>query len=115
MKSSKAIFIYMIQKNPDFMEKVMESDGFCMPHYTMIINAAREKLSSDKFVSLIGRLNEKQIEKFSFYKENVGKFIESFDYKNAGKPSSVPGDTVIKTSYMLNGEFDKPQKKLDDI
>lgn len=108
-------FIYMIDKNEDFLEKVLESDGFCMPHYTMILNSAKNNLSSKKFIEIVTKLNEKQYEKFFKYKSDVKMFIESFDYKNAGKKSDVPKDTNLKTSYFLNGEFEKPNKKLDDI
>lgn len=108
-------FIYMLEKNGDFLEKVLQSEGFCFPHYTMILNAAKENLSPDNFVSIISKLNSLQKEKYSKYKKDIKDFIESFDYKNAGKPSVAPGDTVIKTSYLLNGEFEKLKKKLDDI
>ena len=42
-------------------------------------------------------------------------FVESFDHRNAGKKCEAPSDTVIKSSYLLNGEFDKLPKKLGDV
>ena len=108
-------FCFMIDKDKDFLSKVLESDGFCIPHYTAILNALKRNVSSTKFIELAEKLNALEKKKFSKYKSDVEAFIKSFDYHNAGKPLSVPSDTVLKSSYLLNGEFEKLNKKLDDI
>ena len=109
------IFCYMIDKDKDFLSTVLESDGFCLPHYTAILNTLKNNVGEKRFIELAEKLNELEKTKFLKYKEDISAFIKSFDYQNAGKPLTVPDDTVIKTSYLLNGEFEKLKKKLDDI
>lgn len=108
-------FIFMLKNDEEFLNKVAEGEGFCMPHYTDVLKAARKKLSDNDFVRIISRIKDAQTRKFLKYKKDVKDFIESFDYKNAGKPLNVSGDTVLKSSYFLNGEFEKLSKKLEDV
>lgn len=102
-------------KDKEFLEKIKESDGFCLPHYELIFDAARKKLSGKDFKEIFGVIMEAEKKKFEKYEKDIKTFIESFDYQNAGKTCSAPSDTVIKASYFLNGEFDKPNKKLEDV
>lgn len=108
-------FIYMIDKNDDFLEKVLESDGFCMPHFTDIINRLKENVGEKKYKLLCEKLTELQEKKFNKYRDYIKEFVASFDYQNAGKPMNAPSDTVLKASWLLNGEFETLKKKLDNI
>lgn len=108
-------FIFMVKEDEEFLEKVANGGGFCMPHYESILFAARKKLNDKDFVRIIEKIREAQIRKFEKYEKDNKLFIESFDYKNAGKPCEAPSDTVIKSSYFLNGEFEKLPKKLGDV
>lgn len=108
-------FIFMVSKDPEFLEKVAKGGGFCMPHYENILYAARKKLSEKEFIRIIDKINEAQFKKFEKYEKDISLFIESFDYQNAGKKEEAPKDTVLKSSYFLNGEFEKLTKKLEDV
>lgn len=108
-------FIFMVKKDPEFLEKVANGDGFCMPHYENVLLAARKKLSDKDFVRIIDKINEAQFRKFEKYEKDISSFIESFDYRCAGKKEEAPKDTVLKSSYFLNGEFEKLSKKLEDV
>ena len=107
-------FIDMLKKEKDFYKKVEESDGFCLPHYETILKEAKRKLNNKEFTVISEMLYNIQIKKFTKYQEDIEKFVESFDYHNAGKPCPVPGDTVLKTGYLLTGEFEKLPKKLEE-
>ena len=107
-------FIDMLKKEKDFFKKVEESDGFCLPHYEVILKEAKRKLNPKDFNEIAEMLYKIEINKFSKYQGDIDKFIESFDYHNAGKPCPVPGDTVLKTAFLLDGEFEKLPKKLEE-
>lgn len=108
-------FIYMVKEDSEFLNKVASKDGFCMPHYEDVLRAAREKLSDKDFSRIIEKINEAQIKKFEKYEKDIKDFIESFDYHNAGKPCKAPADTVVKSGWFLNGEFERLSKKLEDV
>ncbi|MBR4892745.1 MAG: hypothetical protein IKZ35_02045 [Clostridia bacterium] len=107
-------FVDML-KDKEFLEKVKNCDGFCMPHYEKIIDSCVKKLSKKDFLKIGEILHSVQMKKFEKYESDIKTFIESFDYKNAGKPCIAPGDTVLRASQFLNGEFEKPSKKLEDV
>lgn len=108
-------FVELIAKKDDFFKKVKESNGFCMPHYAKILKHAKKALNSKELLKVVSGLYELQQKKFDKYQSDTEVFIDSFDYKNAGKPCSAPGDTVIKSSFLLNGEFTPMKKSLKDV
>lgn len=108
-------FVELIAKKDDFFEKVKKSDGFCMPHYIKILEHAKKALNSKELLKIVSGLYELQVKKFNEWQFNNDTFIDSFDYKNAGKPCSAPGDTVTKSSFLLNGEFTPIKKTLKDV
>lgn len=108
-------FVELIAKKDDFFETVKKSGGFCIPHYIKILKHAKKALNSKELLKVVSGLSELQEKKFGKYKSDTEIFIDSFDYKNAGKPCSAPGDTVTKSSFLLNGEFVPVKKTLKDV
>ncbi len=108
-------FVDMIKKDGEFLKKVSEGNGFCMPHYELVLKACQKKLSDRDYERIVTLLRDAQIRKLEKYEKDIDLFAESFDHRNAGKKCEAPSDTVIKSSYLLNGEFDKLPKKLGDV
>ncbi len=108
-------FIDMVKKDDGFLKRVSEGSGFCMPHYELVLKAADKKLSPKDYERIITPIRAAQIRKLEKYEKDIDIFVESFDHRNAGKPCEAPADTVIKSSYLLNGEFEKLPKKLGDL
>lgn len=108
-------FVYLMRKDKDFLNKVLESDGFCMEHFSVLAEKAREKMSPKefeaKFLPVI-KLQKEKVEKFHTYIKN---FIKKFDYRNAGKPLEAPSDILIQTSFFLCGEFEQKEKNLKNV
>ena len=86
-----------------------------MPHYIKILKHAKKALNSKELLKVVSGLYELQKKKFNKYQSDTEVFIDSFDYKNAGKPCAAPGDTVTKSSFLLNGEFTPMKKSLKDV
>lgn len=108
-------FIDMVKADGEFLEKVASGEGFCMPHYELILKAAARKLSHKDYERIITPIRDAQIRKLQKYEKDIDAFVESFDHRNAGKPCQAPSDTVLKSSWLLNGEFEKLPKKLGDL
>ncbi len=108
-------FIDLINEKEEFFSKVKNSGGFCIPHYIKILTHAKKALNTKELKKILPGLDELQQKKFNKLKSDTEIFIDSFDYKNAGKPCSAPGDTVTKSSFLLNGEFTPQKKTLKDV
>lgn len=99
-------FVFMLKTEKDFPEKVLASDGFCLEHFAMIAEVACKNLSNPDFEKFFVPIIEKQKKRIEKYHIDIKRFEESFDYRNAGKPLLAPKDTLLKTGYLLNGEFE---------
>jgi len=99
-------FVFMLKTEKGFTERVLEKDGFCMEHFALIAERAYDKLSDAEFEKFFVPIAKKQKERVEKYTSDIKCFADSFDYRNAGKPLAVPKDTLLKTGYLLNGEFE---------
>ncbi len=102
-------FIFMLKKEKDFTQKILASDGFCMEHFTCLAQAASEKMSEVEFEKYFVPIIEHQKRRVEKQHEDLKKFAESFDYRNAGKKLEVPRDTLVKSGYLLNGVFESKE------
>lgn len=108
-------YIYLLKKDQDFLEKILNTDGFCMGHFIMLAKKAKEELSEGDFKKYFMPVAEHQKKRIAEYHSYIKNFVDSFDYRNAGKPMEVPKDILFQTSRLLNGEFEQKEKKLDNI
>ena len=99
-------FIFMLKREKDFVERVLATDGFCIEHFAQLAKAASEKMSDGEFEKYFIPIIEHQKSRLEKQHEDLKKFAESFDYRNAGKKLEVPRDTLIKSGYLLNGVFE---------
>ncbi len=103
-------FVFMLKTEKDFPKKVLESEGFCTEHFVRLAEKACANLSSGDFEKCFVPIIKRQMERVEKYHSDIKTFEESFDYRNAGKPLTVPKDTLLKAGYLLNGEFDTKEK-----
>lgn len=109
------IFAGMVKNSSEFYDKVKNCGGFCMPHFAKALFHLRRELKGDKLYDAVEMLCAVQKKKYEKYRDDINAFTESFDYKNAGKPCPVSADTVIKSCFFENGEFEPTKKKLEDV
>ncbi len=103
-------FIFMLKNEKDFLQKVLATQGFCVEHFSQLVQAANEKLSNAEFEKYFVPIIEHQKARLEKQHEHIKKFAESFDYRNAGKKLEAPRDTLIKSGYLLNGVFEPKDK-----
>lgn len=99
-------FVFMLKTEKGFVEKVLESDCFCVEHFAHIADIAHKKLSDSDFEKYFVPIAKRQKWRVEKYSSDIKSFADSFDYRNAGKPLGVPKDTLLKTGYLINGEFE---------
>ncbi len=108
-------FVYLLKKDEEFLEKVLKTDGFCMEHFSMLAKKAKEEFSTADFKKCFMPIAEHQKKRVEQAHKYIKNFVNSFDYRNAGKPIDAPKNILMQTSYLLNGEFEPKEKKLDNI
>lgn len=108
-------FIYLLKKDEDFSNKVLKSEGFCMEHFSMLLTVAAKEMSATEFEKCFVPVVEHQKERLKKYHRYIKNFVDSFDYRNKDKPMEAPKDVLVKTSFLLNGEFKPKDKNLKNI
>ena len=108
-------FVYMLKKEKGFLEKVLKCEGFCMEHFALMAKAAAENMTDSEFEKLFAPIIQLQKKRVGTYKRHIKSFADSFDYRNAGKKVDAPKDILLKSGYLLNGEFEPKEKDLGDI
>jgi len=105
-------FFYMI-KDPQFREKVESGKGFCMHHFTQLLEAAREMLPNAQrewFYETVCRLMRENLARVQ---GDLDWFVDKFDYRNAGADWKNSRDAVPRSMQKLRGGFpeDEPYKE----
>ncbi len=95
------VFFYMWQKDTALKEKVLNSKGFCMKHFSMLCENSKDHLKDPvEFISAIYNI---QLENLERMHEDIHKFTLKFDYRNKDMPLGNAQDAPIRTIEKLRG------------
>ena len=105
-------FFHLI-KDPEFRTKVENSKGFCLKHFTQLMEKADKMLSNAQhewFYKTVPAITEKNLIRV---KEDLDWFIAKFDYRNASADWKNAKDALSRTMQKLEGLYvaDPPYKK----
>ena len=89
---------YLWDSNEDFRKMFEESQGLCLEHTALAIEACDKELSEKKKEKYINMLIEKQKNLLAQIYENLHTFTLSFDYRNAGKELSKAEKESVQTA-----------------
>ena len=95
-------FFYML-KDPQFRETVASSKGFCLKHFSQLMEAAQEELANahrEWFYGTVPALTYKNLIRV---KEDLDWLIAKYDYRNAGAPWNNARDALPRTMEKLQG------------
>ena len=98
-------FFYLYKKDSDFVTKLKESKGFCLPHFGDLLNAAENKLSEkekQEFFPLVFDLMERNMETLS---EDISWLVDKFDYRNKDADWKTSKDAVQRGMQKLTGGY----------
>ena len=101
LKRYTEIFFYMWEKDDTFKEKVLTSKGFCMKHYTRLVEAAYSNLKKpEEFILPVHKL---QLENLKRIYEDVHRFTLKFDYRNKDMEWGTAQDAPKRCAEKLRG------------
>ena len=105
-------FFHLV-KEPDFRKKVENGKGFCLRHFSALMEAAETMLPAAQekwFYVTVPAVTEKNLLRV---KGDLDWFIAKFDYRNAGADWKNSRDALSRTMQKLQGIYpaDPPYKK----
>lgn len=90
-------FFYLWKKDDDIKEIVKKSKGFCLNHYSTLLQMGEKKLSSSEFNNFLEITIPIQIESFDRLEEDLDWFIKKYDYRFANEPWKNSKDSLKRT------------------
>lgn len=104
---------FHLLKDGDFRKKVENSKGFCLRHFSQLLEAAQTMLPGSYetwFYDTVPAVTEKNLLRV---KEDLDWFVAKFDYRNAGADWKNAKDALSRTMQKLQGMYpaDPPYKK----
>jgi len=98
-------FYYLFKNDPEFVEKIKKSKGFCLHHFGEMCSGAQSRLSDkeiEKFFPIILEVMKTNMERMS---EDVDWLIEKFDYLNKDADWKNSKDAIQRGMQKLRGGY----------
>lgn len=89
------------KKESEFRAAFSGCKGFCLPHYSMLMNAAGQNLSGADLSSFTADLIKTEQTALARMEKELEWFTLKFDYRNADKPWGNSEDAVERTLNKL--------------
>ena len=93
------------QSDSAFHEKVKKAPFFCLPHYGMFLQTAKERLSKKDFVEFFADISAVENTYFDKLREDVSWFCKKFDYRYENEPWGDAKDAPERAKMFLNGQL----------
>lgn len=104
-------FIFMWKKEKEFRENVINSKGFCLKHFDVILTLANEKMSAGEFSEFFKSMFEVQKVNLLRVKSDLDWFIQKFDYRFKDEPWKDSKDALRRAIVKVASE--NPEKDSD--
>lgn len=112
MERFVSVVFYLWEKEDEFKDKLINSKGFCLPHFKELTKGAFKYLSKKKAVEFLEIIYEKEKEELKRLKEEVHKFTLKFDYRSAGEKWGSEIDAPKRAIEKLSS-YIEPQEEND--
>ncbi len=99
--------LWMYFKDTDFREKIKSGKGFCLPHYKLLLESAKEQLSPKQTALFVNDLNELMMNNINRILEEIQWFSKKFDYRNKDASWKNSRDAVPRAinKFVSYGDF----------
>lgn len=97
------VFFYLYVREKDFKKKFEECQGFCIPHLILLMENAKQHLSSSQQEEFFTTLFKIQTENMNRLQQEVEWFTKKFDYRNNDKPWGTSKDALIRGIKKVTG------------
>lgn len=102
------VFWYLYKTETDFKEKVLNSKGFCLPHFYLIMSKIDAEISGKAKTEARNEVLELEIKHLERINEEVNWFTKKFDYRFTNEPwknsKDAPQRAIAKLS-KFQGEM----------
>lgn len=95
--------VHLYRTEEDFRRKFARQPFFCLPHYRMMAEAAREKLPKKLYADFYHDLERITLASLDTLREDVSWFCKKFDYRYENEPWYNAKDAVERTIVFLSG------------
>ncbi len=95
-------FFYMWKSDPQMKEIVKNSRGFCLKHFSLIIEKGETALSSDEYNDFLKTVFSLQKENMKRLEDEVEWFINKFDYRYKDEPWKTSKDALPRAVKKIN-------------
>ncbi len=98
-------FFVMYKKDPEFVEKIKNSKGFCMTHFGDVCEAAETRLNDkqkEEFFNMLFPLMKANMDRLQ---EDVSWLIEKYDYRNKDADWKNSKDAIQRGMQKLKGGY----------
>lgn len=99
------VFWYLYKSEPEFKEKVLSCQGFCLPHFTLLLACADHELSGKTLEEAKAEVIHLELTHLKRINDEVNWFTKKFDYRNQNEPwgnsKDAPQRAMEKLSKFL--------------
>ncbi len=99
------VFWYLYKNEPDFKEKVANCQGFCLPHFKLLLACADHELSGKVLEEAKAEVTALELTHLKRINDEVNWFTKKFDYRNQDAPwgnsKDAPQRAMEKLSKFL--------------
>ena len=99
-------FWYLYDKETDFRAKVLSGNGYCLRHFSMLLETADE-VKGPKRETYVKEIYDLELEKLTKTKDDIEGFIKQFDYRSDKENWEVPKDAHMRCAEKLSGSFER--------
>ncbi|MBQ3037674.1 MAG: ABC transporter substrate-binding protein [Clostridia bacterium] len=97
------VFFWLWKNDEEFKEKLKNSKGLCIPHFTTLCEKAFSNLSHADASDFVKLIYNKQLSELDRIQEDIHRFTLKFDYRNRDMEWGTAADAPIRTIEKLSG------------
>jgi len=103
-------FLHLWSKGGDEAKLINSQKGYCLLHFTRLLDAAASKLSRSKREKFMEEVVQPQLAHMRQLEEDLDWFTQKFDHRNANEPWKNAKDALPRTLAMF-GSCDADKKE----
>lgn len=105
-------FFYLFSSNKDFKALFLNSKGFCLEHFSLLIDGASLYLKKEEKDEFFIQSKKMLLDNIKRIEEDLSWFIDKYDYKNNDAPWKNSKDAIPRSIQKLVGIYpqDEPFK-----
>ncbi len=98
-------FFYMWKISSEIKDKVKNSKGFCIEHFSKLIEVSKNKLSKKEYAEFTDIIIPLQIENMKRLLAEIDHFINKFDHNYKDAPWGTAKDSLIRGILKTSSVF----------